>query len=103
MIPDRNGACNVLVSALATVPHRTASRNAPSACGSSQPDAVTSGSWVAGTTSRPGSISQTTVSSSPRSSSLTLDSVTRVRPGSRLAAISSSGSRLGRTTVTTHC
>ena len=52
------------------------------------------GSWVAGTISRPGSTSQTTVSSSPRSSSLTLVSVTRVRPGSLLAASSSCGWRL---------
>ena len=70
--PERNGACSVRVSALATVPQRTASRNAPSRCGSSQPASVTSGSWLAGTISRPGSTSQTSVSSSPRSSSLTL-------------------------------
>ena len=80
--PDRNGACRVLVSALARSPDRTASRKAASRWGSSKPSIMTAGSFVADTTSRPGSISHTTVRSLPRSSSLTLLNVTSVRPGS---------------------
>ena len=82
---------------------RTALRKAPSCCGSSQLAAVTDGNWVAETISRPGSISQATVSSSPRSSSLTLVRVTRVRPGSLVAASSSCGWLLVLTAATTHC
>ena len=103
VMPDRNGAWSVRVSALATVPQRTASRKAPSCWGSSQFAGVTAGSWVAGTISRPGSISQATVSSSPRSSSLTLVRLTRVRPGSLVAASSSWGWWLVFTWLTTHC
>lgn len=91
------------VSALATVPQRTASKKAPRRWGSSKPPGVISGRWLTGRTSRPGSTSHTTVSSSPRSSSLTLVKVARVRAG-RLAGASSSGGWVLRERAdTTHC
>ena len=80
------------------MPQRTASRGAPSCCGSShRSGSGTSGRAPAGITDRPGSTSQTTASSSPRSSSETDVNVTRVRPGSVAADSSSEGSVVGLT------